>query len=134
MREPGTPPARESYRALRVWQEALQLAVDVNGVVECHERGPRAGLADQLRRAATSVHANIAEGYGRRTPRDRSRFYTFAWASLLEVEALLAELTAVKPEQATPVRACRQRARNVGRLLIAYRRYTDRLCPPARRW
>jgi four helix bundle protein len=41
-------------------------------------------LADQLLRAACSIGANIAEGYGRRAGRDRARFYEFALGSARE--------------------------------------------------
>lgn len=40
--------------------------------------------ADQLRRAVSSIAANIAEGYSRRTPNDRVRFYAYALGSLRE--------------------------------------------------
>jgi four helix bundle protein len=110
------------FQDLRVWQEALQLAACVDMVVTPLALGLRAGIADQLRRAATSVHANIAEGFGRRTARDRAHFYTIAWASLLEVEALLAELEATNPTRIVAVQSCATRARHVARLLTAFRR------------
>jgi four helix bundle protein len=120
--QPPNARSSEGFRGLRVWQEAVQLSVDVSALALPLERGPQAGLADQLRRAATSVHANIAEGYGRRTVGDRSRFYTIAWASLLEVETLLTQLARVRPVRRDTAGACLTRARHVARLLAAYRR------------
>jgi four helix bundle protein len=107
---------------LRVWHEAIALAVDVDALVAPFERGVRAGLADQLHRAATSIHSGIAEGFGRRTLRDRAYYYTVAWSSLLEVESHLTELLATKRTNPAPVRACLTRARHVARLLAAFRR------------
>ena len=40
--------------------------------------------ADQLRRSVTSISANLSEGFSRRTPHDRVRFYTYALGSLRE--------------------------------------------------
>jgi four helix bundle protein len=63
--------------------------------VECYEitkRFPRQetfGLCDQLRRAAVSVPANIAEGNGRRSRRDGIRFLLIAHASLMELDTHL---------------------------------------------
>ncbi len=47
-------------------------------------------LADQLRRAASSIPLNFAEGYGKRTPKDQRRFFIIARGSTNEVAALLA--------------------------------------------
>lgn len=46
-------------------------------------------MTDQIRRAATSVSANIAEGFGRTTINDKIHFYTMAYGSLLEVKNFL---------------------------------------------
>jgi four helix bundle protein len=110
-----------SVRDLRAWQEAMQLVVALQPVCVALERAHRTGLAEQLRRAATSVHANIAEGWGRPTPPDRQRFYAMAWASLLETESLLAEV-ALTSSSASTVGACTTHARHAGRLLAALRR------------
>ena len=46
-------------------------------------------LADQLKRAASSVVLNLAEGVGRETPPDQRRFYRIAFGSIKECQALL---------------------------------------------
>ena len=47
------------------------------------------GLRDQIRRASVSVTSNVAEGYGRRSPRDVARFLTMASGSVAEVQSQL---------------------------------------------
>ena len=43
-------------------------------------------LLAQMRRASSSISANIAEGFGRKTLKDKSHFYSIAYGSLLEVK------------------------------------------------
>ena len=52
-------------------------------------RMPNWPVRDQFQRAALSVVLNLAEGYGRRTQKDRRRHYTIALGSLREVQAIL---------------------------------------------
>lgn len=47
------------------------------------------GMISQIRRAALSVHLNLAEGASRKSPVERKRFYEVARSSLVEVDAAL---------------------------------------------
>jgi four helix bundle protein len=53
--------------------------------------------ADQLRRAVASISANLAEGYSRRTPNDRVRFYSYALGSIREATVWYATVNAHMP-------------------------------------
>jgi four helix bundle protein len=53
--------------------------------------------ADQLRRAVASIGVNLAEGYSRRTPGDRARFYSYALGSLREAAVWYLSLAGVLP-------------------------------------
>lgn len=55
----------QSYRDLRVWQEALALAELCYRQTRDFPRDELFGLTAQIRRAAASIPANIAEGWGR---------------------------------------------------------------------
>jgi four helix bundle protein len=54
-----------SYRDLRVWQEGMALAEACYLLTKRFPKDELFGMTSQIRRAATSVPANIAEGYGR---------------------------------------------------------------------
>jgi four helix bundle protein len=75
-----------SYRDLRVWQQAMDLATQVYRLTEGFPKHELYGLTGQIRRAAISIPSNIAEGKGRRTDRDFSGFLFRARGSLLELE------------------------------------------------
>ena len=76
----------DSYRDLRVWQQAMKLAVRTYRGTECFPAREHYGLTAQLRRAAISVPSNIAEGKGRRTDPEFLTFLFHARGSLLELE------------------------------------------------
>lgn len=71
----------KSFRDLLVWQKAHALAPAVHRETERYPSHELYGLTSQLRRAARSVPANIVEGFRRRTPLDKLRFYNTAQSS-----------------------------------------------------
>lgn len=81
----GKRPVR-SFEDLNVWQESQQLAVEVYRVSKTFPKDEIFGLTSQLRRAVASVSANIAEGFGRSTVKDKLNFLSIAYGSLLETK------------------------------------------------
>ncbi len=79
----------QSHRDLRVWQQTYELGLNVLRKTEAFPRAERYGLTDQLRRSAVSVPSNIAEGYGRGSRVDYSRFLKIARGSLFELDTQL---------------------------------------------
>lgn len=77
------------FRALVVWQEAHKLTLAIYRLSSSFPSEEKFGITNQLRRAASSVGANIAEGSSRRTTKDRNLFYTMAKSSLAEVDNFL---------------------------------------------
>jgi len=77
----------KSYEEMPVWKKAMDLAVAVHGLTASLPRSEDYGLASQLRRAALSVSANLAEGFGRKRNRDKANFYIMARGSLLETKS-----------------------------------------------
>jgi len=77
------------YRNLKAWEHAERLAVECVRASRGFPEFEQHSLADQLRRAAYSVPLNIAEGTGRKGPREFRRFLGIALGSLHELEAVL---------------------------------------------
>ena len=77
------------YRDLRVWQRSMDLAVGVYRLTSGFPPEEGFGLTSQSRRAAVSIPANIAEGYGRGTRPSYASFVRIAQGSLKELETHL---------------------------------------------
>jgi four helix bundle protein len=77
------------YRDLVAWQTAFKLGLEVYSVTANWPKHEMFGLTSQIRRAAVSVSANIAEGYERRRKTEFARFLEIARGSLGEVETFL---------------------------------------------
>lgn len=78
-----------SYRDLVAWQQAMDLAASVYKFTRDWPREELYGLTSQSRRAATSVAANIAEGYGRDNLGSYLQSLRIAQGSLKELETHL---------------------------------------------
>ena len=79
----------DDYRQLSVWKRAHTLALGVFRSTGEFPATERYGLAAQLRRAATSIVSNIAEGSARHSNRDEVRFFRIARGSVSELECQL---------------------------------------------
>lgn len=84
----STEPPR-SHRDLKVWQISLDVTEALYRLTTNWPKHEQYGLVSQVRRAAVSVPANIAEGAGRRTPGEFLHFVGIARGSLAELETLL---------------------------------------------
>jgi four helix bundle protein len=107
----------KSYRELEVWRKSKDLAVQLYRATERFPRNEQFGLTAQIRRAATSCPANIAEGWGRGSTREYIQFLLIARGSILEVETHLliaAELGYLTPDQ---LRGFQDQIENIGQML-----------------
>ena len=78
-----------NYRELKVWQRSRLFVHDVYKKSGTFPNEERFGITSQLRRAVVSIPSNIAEGAGRNSDPDFSRFLDMALGSAYEVETLL---------------------------------------------
>ncbi len=92
----------QDYKKLTIWSKSKALAVQIYKATDDFPRHEKFGITNQMRRAAVSIPSNIAEGAGRKTPRDFSQFLSIAIGSTNELESLMiiaAELEFLSPEE-----------------------------------
>ncbi len=77
------------HEKLEAWSKAVEFVVDIYKVTEAFPKEERFGLTSQIRRAAVSVPANIAEGAGRRSEKEFIHFLSNAQGSASELETEL---------------------------------------------
>jgi len=88
MKEERTPlpsTGSRTFEDLVVWQKAHSFVLDVYRMTSGFPDSERYGLVSQMRRAAVSVPANIAEGFRKRGTPDKLRYYNIAQGSLEEL-------------------------------------------------
>ena len=107
----------QTFKELLVWQKSHALVLEVYKLTRGFPREELFGLTSQMRRAAVSVAANIAEGFKRRGKPDKARHMNIAQGSLEELQyyfVLSVDLKYLAPE---PVG---DHANEVGRMLTTY--------------
>ena len=78
-----------NFYDLEAWKQSHKLAVEIYRITKQFPDDERFGITSQLRRAASSIGANIAEGFERYHFKDKSRFYYQARGSNAEVQNFL---------------------------------------------
>jgi four helix bundle protein len=111
-------PAR-SLRDLFVWQKSHALALLVYRTTAGFPRAEQFGLTSQMRRAAVSVPANIAEAFGRSTRPEKARLLNIAQGSLDELRYYL---VLSKDLGYSSAEGMAEAAEEVGRMLDSHRR------------
>jgi len=74
------------FTDLKAWQEGHELVIIVYQMTKNFPREEIYSLVDQMRRAATSITSNIAEGFGRQGMKEKIQFYYLAQGSLTELK------------------------------------------------
>jgi four helix bundle protein len=111
----------KSFRELRVWHAAMELALAIYDITTALPTEERYGLTSQLRRSAVSVPSNIAEGHTREGTREYLYFISVAQASLAEVMTQLDLAARLGYLTANEVGPCLDRTASLGRQLFALR-------------
>jgi len=105
-----------SYRDLKVWQKAMDLAETCYEATRSFPKEEMYGLTSQMRRCAVSIAANIAEGYGRDSDGSFVQFLKISQGSLKELEThviLSGRLGLLEPD---PVSAMLETADELGKM------------------
>lgn len=78
-----------SYKDLIVWQKSKKLVIEIYSLTGMFPNSEKFGIISQFNRAAISIPLNIAEGYRRRSSKEKKQFFSIAFGSGAEVEALI---------------------------------------------
>jgi four helix bundle protein len=76
-----------NFEDLEAWKQAIELAVEVYTLTKTYPKEEMFSLTNQMRRASSSISANLAEGCGRYNYKEKLQFYRIANGSLLEVKS-----------------------------------------------
>ena len=79
----------ESYKDLEVWKKGVRFSIEIYHITSEFPVSEQYGITNQLRRASSSIPANIAEGYGRESVKNYVQFLKTARGSLNETETFL---------------------------------------------
>jgi four helix bundle protein len=79
----------ETHRDLNVWKVAVDFVTTIYKTTGSFPPSELFGLTNQMKRAAVSIPSNIAEGAGRKSPKEFCQFLSFALGSIAELETQL---------------------------------------------
>ncbi|WP_378952644.1 four helix bundle protein [Mesorhizobium sp. ANAO-SY3R2] len=106
-----------SYKDLVVWRAAVELAVNCYSVTKALPASEVYGMTSQIRRSATSIAANIAEGHGRENTGSFVQFLRIAQGSLKELETHLILCGRVGLMREAEARTLLDQADEIGRMV-----------------
>jgi four helix bundle protein len=119
--------AARSFGDLLVWQKSHEFTLSIYKLTAGFPKHELYGLTSQMRRAAVSVPANIAEGFRRRGRPDKARFMNLAEGSLEECRYYLILTQDLGYANTTNLETA---AAEISRLLSAYARALLSASPP----
>jgi four helix bundle protein len=111
------PLPAKTFKDLIVWQHAHQLVIEVYKMTKEFPREEMYGITSQVRRAAVSVAANIAEAFKKRSPLDKVRILNIAQGSFSESQYFFLLAQDLKYADTNAVT---KKSMDVARLLEAY--------------
>lgn len=119
----------QSYRDLIVWQKSMGLVITCYSIARNFPSHEQYGLSSQLRRAAVSVPANIAEGHGRRSTREFLRHLSIAFGSLMELETHLLIAGSLEYSDAHALDEILQTTAEIGKMIRSLEKSLSRRLP-----
>jgi four helix bundle protein len=112
----------KGYQDLKVWQLGIEISIAIYRLTDAFPQREVYGLTSQLRRAATSIPSNIAEGHSRGQTKDLLRFLSISRGSIAEVETQLIIAERLQYVHATQVQLIRDMLDEESRMLAGLRR------------
>jgi four helix bundle protein len=81
-----------NYKSLIIWQKGIGIVKEAYLIVRLLPKFETYGLASQIVRAAVSIPANVAEGFGRKSQKEFYQFLSISYGSLLELDTYIVVL------------------------------------------
>lgn len=78
-----------NFQDLQAWQTSKSIAVKVYNVTKEFPPADKFGFTGQIRRCSLSISSNIAEGFSRKSKKDKNQFYQIALGSITELQSQL---------------------------------------------
>src|SRR3972149_712476 len=116
----------QSYQELEVWQRGMELAERIYQLTKAFPTQEQYGMTSQMRRAAVSIPANIAEGWGRTGTKEFQRFLQIALGSLRELETHLMLSQRVGLSQETQVKPLLEITTILGKQILSLMRSLEK--------
>ncbi|MEM8867528.1 MAG: four helix bundle protein [Verrucomicrobiota bacterium] len=114
-----TSDSTAGFENLLIWQKSHEFVLNTYKMTLRFPDSEKFGLISQFRRAAVSIPANIAEGYGKRSSTDKARFYNIAQGSLNECRYYLRLAQDLGYAETQPLT---QQLTEIGKMLNSYAR------------
>lgn len=114
------------YKKLNVYTKADELVLLIYKLTRKFPKDELFGLVSQMRRAVISVPANIVEGYGRHTNKDKTHFYYMSRGSLNELEYYLDLSFKLGYVDKNEYQETLNLRTDVGRLLNGFMKFTEK--------
>jgi len=112
----------KSYRDLEVWQKAMDLVVLCYQMTNSFPKGEIYALSSQLRRAAVSIPANIAEGCARQHAKEFIQHLSIAYGSAAELETHVLVAERLGYVNGNEVATVLEKASEIGKMLNGLRK------------
>lgn len=111
------------FEDLIVWKEAVKFSSEIYELTKKFPKDEQFGIISQLNRAAVSISLNIAEGKGRNSDTDFSRFIQIAIGSLYEVVTILYICKEQKYVNKAEFEKLYARCEEISKMLHGFRNY-----------
>lgn len=119
--------AIKNFTDLEVWKEGHKLVLLIYKLTKAFPKEEQFALTNQMRRCVVSITSNIAEGFSRRTGKDKTQFYTMAKGSLTELHSQTYVAKDLGYINDSDFKRCEEQITAVGRLLTGIIRATRTL-------
>ena len=118
--------AYQKYTELEVWRKARSFASSIYKLTSSFPKEEVYGLTSQIRRCAVSVPSNIAEGSGRRHPKETIQFLAISRGSLYELETQIYISFDVGLISEIQLNKCINEIETIGKLINGYIRFLSK--------